>query len=82
MNPPPNEVKERRGGGAKGGWVRGEEGRGVEEKQGKYWTRDYLLISCFEWIEGVDSIFPPKNSSHLYSYSHLQFFHHFVILDF
>ena len=34
------EGRRGRGGVLKGGGVRGEEGRGVEEKQGTYWTRD------------------------------------------
>ena len=33
----------------------GEDGGG--ETQGTYWTMDYLLISCSEWMEGVDLIF-------------------------
>ena len=53
------EGRRGRGGGEELG-VREEEGRGVEEIQGTYWTRDYQLISCSEWKEGVDSIFPPK----------------------
>ena len=61
------------GEGKKEGEGRGRRGRGVEETNGTYWPRDYLLIGCSEWIEGVDFIFLTKKPL-------LLIFHHFVIL--